>query len=393
MSGSTGSTPGAGHERLDELIAFRRHLHAHPELAYSEVETTELIATRLAAAGLEPRALSSGTGLWCDIGAGERCVALRADIDALAMHDTKTVPYRSQKPGVAHGCGHDVHTAVLVGVGIALAGATFDGRVRLIFEPAEETVPGGALGVIEDGCIDGVQVIFGLHCDPKSEVGRVGVRSGPLTSAADMIEVVLSGPGGHTARPELTVDLVAVAGRLAAELPVLVASRTGGALALVFGAIAAGDAPNVIPSLATLRGSVRTADIDAWHAARDVLRSALDDLLVGSGTDVQIHHTVGVPPVVNDDGAAALAASVVRSSFGPDALVKPPRSAGGDTFAWYLRHTKGCYLRLGVHDPALGDSYHDLHSGEFDVDERAIDVGVTLMTNLALAALQDDRLG
>lgn len=377
-------------EHREELIAFRRHLHAHPELSGCEVETTELLAERLTTAGLSPVRLSSGTGLWCDIGDADDdrpLVALRADIDALAMDDTKDVSYRSKVPGACHGCGHDLHTSVVLGAGLALAHRQPDGvRVRLIFEPAEETVPGGALDVIADGCLDGVAAIFGLHCDPKLDVGRVGVRPGALTAAADMVEVRLGGPGGHTARPHLTVDLVAVAGRVAAELPAHVARSSDDALALVFGAIEAGNAANVIPTTATLRGSVRTPDAAAWATAASTFGAALDGMLAGTGTDVDVAYTRGVPPVVNDAELAAIVADVARGALGGDSVEVPPRSAGGDTFAWYQQHVPGCYVRLGVHDPARGDERLDLHSGAFDVDERALDVGVRLLVNVAEAA-------
>ncbi len=214
-----------------ELIAFRRHLHAHPELSYAERDTTDLIAQRLQVAGLRPRLLPNECGLICDIGSGAGPVlALRADIDALAMDDEKDVPYRSQRPGVAHACGHDVHATVVLGAGLALAehAARTPGlRVRLLFEPAEESLPGGSVEVIDAGGLDHVNAIYGLHCDPKVDVGRVAVREGALTSATDMVMLELHGPGGHTARPHLTVDLVRVAAMVATELPDAVRAALG----------------------------------------------------------------------------------------------------------------------------------------------------------------------
>ena len=178
----TWTTPPDIAEFLDEhraeLVAFRRHLHSFPELSGEESATTELIFERLELAGLSPHILSSGTGLWCDVGSGDRCVALRADIDGLAMDDTKTVHYRSRVPGVAHGCGHDMHSAIVLGAGLHLARDENVGRVRLIFEPAEETVPGGAVTVIGDRLLEGVDTILGVHCDPKLDVGVVGLALG-----------------------------------------------------------------------------------------------------------------------------------------------------------------------------------------------------------------------
>ena len=377
-----------------ELIAFRRQLHAHPERSYEEHETTALISQRLEAAGLAPRNLSVGTGLLCDIpgrdGAG-RLVALRADLDALSTTDEKAVAYRSRHPGVAHACGHDVHTTILLGCGLVLARLLTEaehgpGRVRLVFQPAEETVPGGALDVIADGGLDGVDWIFGLHCDPKLDVGRVGVRAGAITSAADMVEVRLHGPGGHTARPHLTADLVTVAARVVSALPERLRERDP-TLNLVFGTIHAGDAPNVIPSLAVLKGSVRTPDRGAWAAAPALVAEILDDLVPGLGARHDAVYSQGPPPVDNDVRATALLADAARAALGDGAVVPTPQRAGGDDFSWYLERVPGSYGRLGVRDPAAAGAPLDLHTSTFDVDERAIALGVRVLTGTALAAL------
>src|SRR4051794_14617490 len=191
-------------EHEDDLSAVRRRIHANPELGRKEFVTTALLVERLERAGLSPKVLDAGTGVVCDIGDGDGpLVLLRADIDALPLPDEKDVSYRSQVPGVCHACGHDVHTAALLGAGLALAeyADRLPGRVRLVFQPAEEVMPGGALDVIAQGGMDDVTAIFALHCDPALEVGRVGLKSGPVTAAADTVEVRLWGPGGHTSRP------------------------------------------------------------------------------------------------------------------------------------------------------------------------------------------------
>ena len=378
--------------RGEELVAFRHHLHAHPELSHAERATTELLAERLRVAGLSPRVLSSGTGLVCDVCVGDGpVIAVRADIDALGMEDTKDVPYRSTVPGVSHGCGHDLHTTVVLGTALVLARRAREGDgalpfrdgvgVRLIFEPAEESVPGGAVTVIEDGALDRVAAIYGYHADPKLDVGTIGVRDGALTSAADVLEIVLTGPGGHTARPQLTVDLVSVAARVAHDLPQRVAARGGEGrpLALVFGALQAGHAPNVIPTRAVLRGSVRTPHRGVWAEAEAIVRSELAAMLEGSDAEVELHYQRGVPPVVNDPGAADVVRSAATAVLGAEAVVEPPRSNGGDSFAWYQERVPGCYVRLGVHDPTSGEPRLDLHSGRFDVDDRAIEIGIRVM--------------
>ncbi len=214
---------------LDELVAFRRRLHAHPEVSWAEVETTAAVIGRLRVAGLSPSQLPESTGLVCDLATGTASsfeapsdgrpvVALRADLDALAMEDEKDVAYRSTLPGVAHACGHDVHTTVVLGAALALAEAVEEGELtgafRFIFEPAEEALPGGAPSVIDAGALGGVSSMLGVHCDPKIDVGQVALRTGPITSAADMARITILGPGGHTARPELTVNLLAVLGQV-----------------------------------------------------------------------------------------------------------------------------------------------------------------------------------
>jgi amidohydrolase len=382
-----------------ELVAFRRHLHSYPELSYQEHETTALIAQRLEVAGLEPRPLPSGCGLVCDIGSTDGpIVALRADIDALAMDDDKDVAYRSQREGVAHACGHDVHTTIVLGAGLALASilGRRDGErggVRLLFEPAEESLPGGAVEIIESGGLDDVDAIFGLHCDPKIDVGQVAVRVGALTSATDLVVVELQGPGGHTARPQLTVDLVRIAGQLATDLPGAVVERAGarGDALLVFGALVAGDAANVIPSTAELRGTFRTPDLGVWEAADQIVADAVADLLSGSGATWRIDHRRGTPPVVNEPEATALLARAAVSVVGEDRLLQAVQSLGGDSFAWYLAQVPGTYARLGVHDPSTSEQRLDLHSSLFDVHEDAIEIGVRVLTQVALAALGRTR--
>ncbi len=378
------------------LIEFRRRLHANPEPSRAEYETTETILARLRLAGLSPFRLAGGTGVVCDIGQVEApYVVLRADIDALAVEDVKSVPYKSRVPGVAHACGHDVHTAVVLGAGLVLDQMLPDGAaagVRLVFEPREETVPGGAVEVIDEGWLDGAGAVFGLHCDPKLDVGQVGLRVGAITSACDVVEIRLHGPGGHTARPHLTVDLVAVAGRLAAELQGALERRLDGVgdIRMVFGALHAGTAANVIPTVATLRGTLRTPSPEVWAKAPELLHSAVAEILEGTGATWDIDHARGVPAVVNDAAATAVLAEAGAAALGVEGLRETEHSMGGDSFAWYLEKVPGAYARLGVHAPS-SEHRLDLHSGSFDVDERCIGYGVHLLVLTALKALE--RLG
>jgi len=382
----------SGHE--EELVAFRRHLHAHPEPSGEEHETTDFIRERLEVAGLEPRVLASGTGLICDFGTGDGpLVALRGDIDALAMDDEKDVHYRSQVPGVAHACGHDVHTTVVLGAGIYLSHLLNElpGRIRLIFQPAEERVPGGALDVIADGGLDGVDAIFGVHCDPKLDVGNIGLRAGAITSAADMAKVTLIGPGGHTARPEQTVNLVDLAARVAIELPDRVRDELDGLgpIKVVFGALHAGDAPNVIPTHAVLKTSIRTPSVETWEALPAAFERAVQKLLAETGATGECEYVHGVPPVVNDEEATESVRRAALDELEGHHITEAIQSWGGDDFAWYLRETPGSYVRLGTHNPNGNHSPHDLHVGHFDVDEGAIPIGIRLLTAAAYNRLRE----
>ncbi|MFD7919190.1 amidohydrolase [Streptomyces sp. NPDC059740] len=423
------SVPGLLSEELGaELIAFRRDLHMHPELGHQEFRTTAAIKARLEQAGLEPRLLSGGTGLVCDVGlpAGETTgaagapltgpfvpdsragapaggmLALRADIDALPIPDTKTVSYRSTVPDRAHACGHDVHTAVVLGAGLVLAELARQGRlprpVRLLFQPAEEVLPGGASDVVEEGVLEGVGRILAVHCDPRVEVGRIGLRTGAITSACDRLEVELDGPGGHTARPHLTTDMVTAAARVALDVPALLARRVDArsGLAVTWGRMETGHACNVIPQHAELSGTVRCLDIDAWRAAPDLVHAAIDEVAGLHRAKSQINYVRGVPPVVNEAESVKLLEQAMTERRGADAVESTEQSLGGEDFSWYLEKVPGAMARLGVRPGGEaaaagatgfggeGPTRRDLHRGDFDVDEQAIRVGVELFTAAAL---------
>jgi amidohydrolase len=383
MSGSDGALDAWLGEHGEGLVALRRTIHANPELSGEEHATTELVAERLELAGLKPRRLASGTGLVCDLDPpgsidGARRLALRADLDALAMADEKDVGYASRVPGVAHACGHDVHTTVVLGAALYFAHHLdrLGGPVRLLFQPAEERVPGGALDVIADGGLDRVDAIVGLHCEPKLDVGTIGIRPGAISSAADMAVIDLTGPGGHTARPELTVDLVTLAGRIIGELPARVAARVGdGEVKVVFGAVHAGDAANVIPTHCRLKASIRTPSVAVWESLPAVVEDEVRAVVAGSGAGMSVDYTHGVPPVVNDGTVTEVVRRAATAVTGT--VVPVEQSWGGDDFAWFTRAVPGSYVRLGVRAP--GGPTLDLHAGHFDVDERAIDVGVRLL--------------
>ena len=376
-----------------DLVTLRRDLHAHPELGNAEVRTTQVIVDTMRSVGLTARVLTMGTGATVDVlpdgwRPGDRLTGLRADIDALPIADAKTVPYASTVPDLCHACGHDVHTTVLVGTGLVLARLRdrnlLTHGVRLIFQPAEEQSPGGAVDAIACGVLEDVTEVYALHCDPRTDVGQVGTRTGPITSACDRVRIRASGPGGHTSRPHLTADLVGALAALATQLPLLL-SRTvdpRGGVSLIWGRIRSGTAANAIPERGELEGTLRAMNVAGWETAGAALPELCRQVAAPYGVELEIEVSTGVPPTVNHPRGVERIAAAVQTMVGPRALVDTEQSLGGEDFSWMLQRVPGAMARLGVRTP--GQPTADIHRPTFDVDERCIAVGVRLMTGLAL---------
>jgi amidohydrolase len=380
-----------------DMVELRRDLHAHPELGRAEVRTTRTVAAVLRRAGLAPRLLPT-TGLVCDIDPTAptgpsmprpELIALRADIDALPVRDEKPVAYRSQVPGVCHACGHDVHTAGVLGAGLVLADLARLGLlnrpVRLIFQPAEEIMPGGAHDVIEAHGLDGVDRILALHCDPRLDTGKLGLTVGPITSASDRILVRLSGQGGHTARPHLTQDVVHALGVLVSQLPAVLGRRLDprAGVSLVWGRVTAGHVANAIPAEGWAEGTIRCLDATAWETAPALAAHLAAQLVAPFGVTAEVDTYRGVPPVVNDDVSVALMRSAATIVLGPEGPVPTDQSLGAEDFAWYLEHVPGALARLGTRRP--GEQHApDLHQGTFDPDEDAIGLAMRLLATSVL---------
>lgn len=379
----------ADHET--ELVGLRRDLHAHPELSWTEHRTTDVVAGHLEAIGWRLQRLSPA-GLVADLGTGERTVGLRADLDALPVQEVSEDPWRSTLPGVAHACGHDVHTSALVGAAHALARlhavGELSGRVRLFFQPAEEVMPGGAVHLMGLGVLDGVERVFALHCDPGVDVGQVGLRLGPLTSAADRIEIRLEGTGGHTSRPHLTGDLTFALAKMTTELPAILSRRLDprSGVSVVWGMVQAGSAPNVIPDHGVLAGTVRILDAVAWAECEKLVRELVHEIVRPYGVTAHLDYQRGVPPVVNESLSNRILAEAVTEVLGPDGQVMAPQSLGGEDFGWYLDQVPGAMMRLGTRTP--GGVTYDLHQGNLHIDERAITIGARLMAEAAWRALR-----
>ncbi|MGH3432430.1 MAG: amidohydrolase, partial [Thermocrispum sp.] len=252
---------------------------------------------------------------------------------------------------------------------------------------AEEVMPGGALDSIAAGVLDGVDRIFGLHCDPRLPVGRAGARAGAITSAADLLELRLTSPGGHTSRPHLTADLVHALGSVITGLPALISRRVDprSGTVLVWGAVHAGEAANAVPEEGVLLGTLRTADHDVWLNVESLVGSSVESLLAPTGVGYSLDYRRGVPPVVCDSESAAYLSAGVDAALGEGGLTTTEQSSGGEDFGWYLEHIPGAFARLGVWNADAPQ--RDLHQGTFELDERALLTGTRVMVHAALAAL------
>ena len=374
-----------------ELIAFRRDLHAHPELAHAETRTTERVAARLTAAGVRVRTLT-GTGLIADLGPADPAhrMALRADMDALPLAERTGLSFASQSDGVCHACGHDVHVAAVLGAGLALQQqadslAAKGLGVRLIFQPAEEVTPGGALAVIEQGGIQGVDAIYSVHCDPTLDVGRAGLRDGAITAATDSVTITLSGRGGHTSRPHLTQDLIYALGKVVTDVPAALSRRVDprAGVTLVWGTVHSGAAENVIPSTGTVSGTLRMLDAQLWEDIGPLLEELVHAVILPYAVSGTIEHRRGAPPVVNDPASVAKLRASAQLMLGPGAPAPTAQSLGGEDFAWYVQAVPGAMARLGTRTP--GGTTYDLHQGDLVVDERAVAIGARLLQGAAMA--------
>ena len=284
-----------------------------------------------------------------------------------------------------------MHATALVGAGLALAAAhaagELHGRVRLLFQPAEEVMPGGALELMSLGALDGVTRVFGLHCDPSLDVGQVGLREGPLTGAADAISVQLRGKGGHTSRPHLTEDLTFALGKLVTELPAILSRRLDprAGVSVVWGLVQAGSTHNVIPATGRVAGTVRMLDAVAWVDAEKIVRELVGQIVEPYGVSAEVTYQRGVPPVVNEHVSTVLLGRAVERVLTEVGHVPTQQSLGGEDFGWYLDRMPGAMGRLGTRTP--GGATYDLHQGDLRVDERATAIGARVLAEVALGAI------
>jgi amidohydrolase len=384
-----GNLAGEVESFTGELVEWRRDFHRHPELAFEEKRTSEVIRKFLESLGIEVRACGR-TGLRGVLKGGKagRTVALRADMDALPVAEDTGHDFRSETPGVMHACGHDGHMAIAMGAARVLAGRreTLPGNVVFLFQPSEEKPPGGARKMIEEGALDGVDAVFGLHLWQPLPSGIVGVRAGAMMAQSDNFEVVVRGRGGHASQPNLTVDPVVAASHLVVAAQTVASRSTDPRHPVVvsFSTVHGGDVHNIIPDAVKLTGTVRTLDVATQVAARQRLAELCETTCRAFGATAEFTYIDGYPPLVNEPASVDLLRQVAAREFGGDAVQTVEPLMGGEDFAYYLQRVPGAFALLGIGD---GNPYPH-HSARFDIDEKVLPLGVRLMTAVALEMLQ-----
>lgn len=385
------------HRQLAEITADRRHLHAHPELSFQEFATRDYLARRLKAMKIPFREVA-GTGLIGEIkgtlGDGPT-IALRGDIDALPIQEANEVSYKSKHPGVMHACGHDVHTASLLGAANILRQITphFAGTVRLLFQPGEELLPGGATLMIQDGALQNPApaAIFGQHVHPPLAAGKVGFRPGIYMASTDELYLTVTGRGGHGAMPHNAVDPIVITAQIITAIQQLISRNTDPTLPAVitFGKIeSAGGATNIIPNTVRLAGTLRTLDEDWRQGLKDRLQQLVTGIAAAMGGQATIEVRHGYPFLKNDTTLTRKAMDAARDFLGEAQVVELPIRMTGEDFAFYTHHVPACFYRLGIANEARGIT-SAVHTDTFDVDEACLETGAGLMAWLAVRSLAD----
>ncbi|WP_423245827.1 amidohydrolase [Macrococcus psychrotolerans] len=361
-------------EYYDELVAIRRHLHMHPELSFQEEKTPEYIAAFLEEQGITVERNVGGRGVVGRLIKDESLptLAIRADFDALPIQDEKDAPYKSQVPGVMHACGHDAHTAILMITAKILA-KNFDkinGNLVFIHQHAEEVDPGGAIQMIADNCLKGVDAIIGQHVSSDLEVGKLGYKYGTATGIPDDFWITINGKGGHAAHPDTTIDPVAATIRLCNDLQYIVSRKTSATTPAVISVtqLQAGDQNNVIPDSAKIAGTIRTFNPTTQRLMIDELKRCLEGLVTTMGITYELKYSKGYPPVVNTINETDLIVNAARKIEDIEELVELKPSLGGEDFSYYLQRVPGSFFYTGTRNENFKADFPH-HHPKFDIDE------------------------
>ena len=381
------------------MVAARRELHQHPEVAYQEVRTSAFVREKLEELGIPFRFPVAETGVVATLGTGDGpCVALRADMDALPITEEADVPFRSQNPGRMHACGHDCHTAMLLGAARLLKAREGElrGTVKLLFQPAEEG-GAGARRMCEEGALADppVQRAFGLHVWPFIPTGTVGGRSGAFLAGTTTMEITVTGRGGHAAMPHMTLDPITTAAKIVCELQTVISRELdpleSGVVSIT--AIHGGETHNVIPPRVTLRGTLRSLSSEGIAFLRQRVREIATGVAAVHRCEARVEYAdEAYPPTVNDAHCWGVAQGLVRGLLGPDAMRELPPVMGGEDFSFYAEQVPGCFLGLGIRNESVGAT-HSIHHPRFKVDEDALPIGAALHVAFALHSLDELRSG
>ena len=377
-----------------EFVAVRRHLHANPELSYKEFNTSLFLQEKLTEMGI-PFDIKATTGIVALIkgnNPASRVIALRGDMDALPIEEENEVPYKSLNQGVMHACGHDVHTSILLGAAKILNEVkdSFDGTVKLIFQPGEERNPGGASYMINEGALENPrpQGIIALHIHPGLNVGKVSFRKGRVMASADEIYITIRSKGGHAAAPHLTADTILIASQLIVSLQQII-SRNCNPLSpsvLSICSIQGGHTTNVIPSEVKLMGTFRAMD-EAWRfKAHELITKQAIGLVEAMGAEIDLKIDVGYPTVDNDPAFTETAWQQANIYMGKENVEETEIRMGAEDFGYYTQVIPGCFYRLGVRNEAKG-IIHNVHTPKFDIDEQAIETGIGMMAWLGASVV------
>lgn len=378
----------------ESIRTWRRTIHRYPELSFTEQRTAALVNSVLIDLGLQTETEVAKTGIVAHIRGGNGpTVALRADMDALPIQEMNGTEFDSTRPGIMHACGHDAHTAMLLGAATLLKQLADEGRlpgvVRLLFQPSEEAQDeegkSGGMRMVEEGALEGVDAVFGLHVDPFHDVGYVATRPGPMMAAADMFEIAVVGSGGHAARPQNTIDPIALSAHVIQAVHQIVSRRLDPTQpgVITIGTIQGGTANNIIPDRVTMTGTIRSFTPEVRTLLQDELMRAAG-IVEALGGRAEVTLFPGYPPTVNDPAATEHMMGAMRELLGEDHVTESELIMGAEDFSYMAQAAPGCFLRLGVHNPSWRE-YYPVHRADFRMDEDALPIGATA---LALTALR-----
>jgi amidohydrolase len=383
-------------ELFPSLVKLRRELHQYPEIAYTEHKTSGVVARELKKLGIEVKKGVAKTGVVALLNKNKKgkTVALRADMDALPVTERTGLPFKSKNPGKMHACGHDVHMSCVIGAAKILSKLKDElpGKVKFIFQPSEEVTPGGAYPMIKAGVLKNPEVngIFGLHSDSAIPIGEIGVKNGSMMAQADDFDITIIGKGGHGARPQDGIDAIVVASAVIQALQTIPSRRISPLKSVVIsvGIIRGGTARNIICDKVILKATARTLEKGITKKIPDLLKEIVSGVTKGYGADFELNYYEGYPILVNNPDMTDLVRSSISKLFGKEAIfeIKEPMM-GGEDFAYFLKNVPGSFIRLGIRNEKIG-AVHPWHHPEWKVDEKAIEIGSSLLAQVAFDFLK-----